>query len=66
MLSSRITFLAFFALLPAVTVAGNQHLGSNHAGKRDAHLYQADRILERQNSRNFTLFDSAEGAGFFE
>lgn len=66
MLSSRVAFFAISALLPAVTVAGNQHLGSNLAGKRDTHLYQADRILERRNSRNFTLFDSAEGAGFFD
>jgi hypothetical protein len=65
MISSRVAFFAFFALLPAVTVAENQHLGLNKA-KRDAHLYQANRILNRQNSRNFTLTDSAEGANFFE
>jgi hypothetical protein len=65
MLSSCVAFFAFFALLPAVPVAASQHLGTNRASK-DAHLYQANRVLNRQNSRNFTLTDSAEGANFFE
>jgi len=63
MLSSRVLFFAFSSLLPAIAEANSHHLKLE---KRDHHLYQANRLSRRQDSRNFTLTDSAEGADFFD
>jgi len=60
MLSSRVALFAF-SLLPALVLAGD-HIHPQH----NAHLYRDARITRRQDSRNFTLTDSMEGASFFD
>lgn len=60
MLSSRVAIFAF-SLLPALVLA-NDHIKPLH----NAHIYREQNLSRRQDSRNFTLTDSMEGATFFE
>lgn len=53
-------------LLAAAMAKANGHDDLYNNAERQKHVNRAQRLAQRQNIRNFTLTDSAEGADFFE